>query len=88
MVRNQESLWHDVSLPNRERKRLLAYIIEDVTLMKLPTEGTTTIHIRFKGGKTETLTTQNPKSSAQQVKTQPTVLERLIPLTQVTLHVV
>ena len=68
-------LWRDPSLPNRERKRLLAYIIEDVTLVKLPTEGTTKIHVRFKGGKTETLTTQNPKSSAQQVKTQQTVIE-------------
>ena len=70
-----KALWRDPSLPNRERKRLLAYIIEDVTLMKLPTAGTTTIHVRFKGGKTETLITQNPQSSAQQVKTQQTVLE-------------
>ena len=62
-------------LPNRERKRLLAYVIEDVTLVKLPEEGTTKIHVRFKGGRTETLTTQNPKSSAQQVKTQPNVVE-------------
>jgi hypothetical protein len=38
-------------------------------------EGTTTLHVRFKGGKTETLTVQNPKSSAQQVKTQPKVVE-------------
>jgi hypothetical protein len=29
------------------------------------------INIRFKGGKTKALTAQNPKSSAQQVKTQP-----------------
>ena len=49
--------------PNRERKRLLAYIIEDATLIKLPMEGITNIHVRFKGGKTETLTTLNPKSS-------------------------
>ena len=41
----------------------------------MPAEGMTTIHVRFKGGKTETLTTQNPKSSAQQVKTQPKVVE-------------
>ena len=40
---------------------MLAYIIEDVTLVKIPAEGTTKIHVRFKGGKTETLTTQNPK---------------------------
>jgi len=68
-------LWSDPGLPNRERKRLLAYIVEDVTLVKLADEGTTRIHVRFKGGQTEILTTQNPKSSAQQVKTQQTVIE-------------
>ena len=66
MTTDFKTLWRDPSLPNRERKRLLAYIIEDVTLIKLPAEGTTKIHVRFTGGKTETLTTLNPKSSAQQ----------------------
>ena len=75
MTTDFKTLWRDQSLPNRERKRLLAYIIEDVTLIKLPAEGTTKIHVRFTGGKTETLTTLNPKSSAQQVKTQPKVVE-------------
>ena len=75
MTTDFKTLWRDPALPNRERKRLLAYIIEDVTLIKLPAEATTRIHVRFKGGKTETLTTQNPKSSAQQVKTQPEVIE-------------
>lgn len=75
MTTDFRTLWRNPSLPNRERKRLLAYIIEDVTLIKLPAEGTTKIHVRFKGGKTETLTAQNPKSSAQQVKTQPMVIE-------------
>ena len=75
MTSDFEALWSDPSLPNRERKRLLAYIIEDVTLVKLAVEGTTRIHVRFKGGRTETLTTENPKSSAQQVKTQQTVIK-------------
>lgn len=75
MTTDFTTLWRNPSLPNRERKRLLAYIIEDVTLVKFPAEGTTKIHVRFKGGKTETLTAQNPKSSAQQVKTQPMVIE-------------
>src|SRR3984885_7836598 len=75
MTTDFKTLWRDPSLPNRERKRLLAYVIEDVTLIKSPAAGTTTLHVRFKGGKTETLTTQNPKSSAQQVKTQPKVVE-------------
>jgi DNA invertase Pin-like site-specific DNA recombinase len=74
MTTDFKKLWNDPSTPNRERKRLLAYIIEDATLIKLPREGTTKIHVRFKGGKTETLTTLNPKSSAQQVKTSPTTV--------------
>ena len=68
-------LWVDPDTPNRERKRLLAHIIEDVTLIKMPAEGTTKVHVRFKGGKTQTLTIKNPKSSAQQVKTQPDIVE-------------
>jgi DNA invertase Pin-like site-specific DNA recombinase len=68
-------LWADPATANRERKRMLAHIIEDATLMKVGGEGITKIHVRFKGGKTETLTTPNPKSSAQQIKTQPKIVE-------------
>ena len=68
-------LWNDPNTPNRERKRLLAYLIEDVTLIKLPMEGITKIHVRFKGGKIETLTAPNPKLSGQQVKTLPMIVE-------------
>jgi DNA invertase Pin-like site-specific DNA recombinase len=69
MTTDFRKLWDDPGTPNRERKRLLASIIEDATLIKIPAAGMTKIHVRFKGGKTETLTTLNPKSSAQQVKT-------------------
>jgi DNA invertase Pin-like site-specific DNA recombinase len=75
MTADFKTVWCDRTLPNRERKRLLAHLIEDVTLLKFPAEGETRIHIRFKGGRTETLTTENPKSSAQQVKTRPEVVE-------------
>jgi len=75
MTTDFKKLWADPSTPSRERKRMLAHLIEDVTLIKLPTEGTTKLHIRFKGGQTETLTTRNPKSSAQQVKTQPAIVK-------------
>ena len=75
MTTDFKKLWNDPATPNRERKRLLAYIIEDATLIKLPAEGITRIHVRFKGGKTETLTTPNPKSSAQQVKTPPMIVQ-------------
>lgn len=75
MTTDFTKLWKDPGTANRERKRLLAYIIEDATLIKTPMEGITKIHVRFKGGKTETLTTLNPKSSGQQVKTPTTVVE-------------
>ncbi len=75
MTKDFKKPWDDSSVPNRKRKRLLAYIIEEATVIKLPMEGITKIHVRFKGGKTETLTTLNPKSSAQHVRTAPTVVE-------------
>ena len=75
MTTDFRKLWDDPSMPNRERKRLLAYIVEDATLIKIPAEGITKIHVRFKGGKTETLTARNPKSSAQQIQTQPAIVE-------------
>ena len=75
MTTDFKKLWNSPSIPNRDRKRLLAYILEDVTLIKLPSEGMTKIHVRFKGGRTQTLTTVNPKSSAQQVKTAPKIVE-------------
>jgi hypothetical protein len=64
-----QRLWNEPGLPARERKRMIAHVIEDVTLVKRPGAGVTTIHVRFKGGCTETLTTPNPKSSAAMVKT-------------------
>lgn len=52
------------------RRGMIAHIVEDVTLLKLPAEGTTKVHVRFKGGKLQTLTIPSPKSAAQQIKTQ------------------
>ena len=74
MTTDFRKLWGDPDTANRERKRLLAYIIEDATLIKIPAEGITKIHVRFKGGRTKSLATRNPKSSAQQIKTQPEVV--------------
>lgn len=75
MTTDFRRLWDNPDTPNRERKRLLAYIIEDVTLIKIPAERITRLHVRFKGGKTETLTASNPRSSAQQVQTQAEIVE-------------
>jgi DNA invertase Pin-like site-specific DNA recombinase len=39
MTTDFRKLWNDPATPNRERKRLLAHIIEDATLIKLPGRG-------------------------------------------------
>lgn len=38
-----KKLWTNPDTPNRERKHLLAHIIEDVTLLKPPKRGTTKV---------------------------------------------
>ena len=68
-------LWADPRTANRERKRMLSYLIEDATLIKCHEEGVSKIHVRFKGGLTETLTAENPKSSCQQIRTQPKIVK-------------
>ncbi len=75
MTTDFRRLWADPATTNRDRKRMLASVIEDATLVKIPAAGTTRIHLRFKGGKTETLETRNPTSSAQQVKTTPAIVD-------------
>ena len=77
MTTDFQQLWADPATSDRERKRLLAYLIEDVTLIKFQAEGFTKLHVRFQGGKSETLTALNPKSSAQKVKT-PTEIVALV----------
>ena len=68
-------VWTDSDTPHRERKRLLAHIVEDVTLIKLREQRITKVHVRFKGGNIQTLTVPIPKSAAQQVTTQPGIVE-------------
>src|SRR4030095_14156650 len=46
-------LWHDPRTPDRERKRMVRLLLEDVTLIK--TGAGVTAHLRFRGGATTTL---------------------------------
>lgn len=70
-----KQVWNDSVTSSRERKRMLAYVIDDVTLVKAPKDGTTRCYVRFRGGKTEILVAENPKSSAQQIKTPSEIVE-------------
>jgi hypothetical protein len=47
-------LWHDPHTPDRERKRMVRLLMDDITLIK--TADGLTAHVRFRGGATTTLT--------------------------------
>src|SRR5688500_14968885 len=51
------ALWRDPATPVRERKRMLRLLVDDVTLIR---GNEITVHIRFRGGATQTLTLPRP----------------------------
>jgi hypothetical protein len=64
-------LWRDAATPDRERKRMLRLIVDDVTLVK----GTElTVHVRFRGGATRTLTLPRPAPAWALRQTSPEVV--------------
>jgi len=54
--------WRDPNTPQRERKRMLGLLIEDVTLIK---QRRITTAVRFRGGATTTLTLPRPLTAQQ-----------------------
>ncbi len=61
-------LWGDPHTPDRERKRMLRLLIEDVTVLK---DKQITAHVRFKGGASKTLMLPLPVNEMGQHKTSP-----------------
>jgi DNA invertase Pin-like site-specific DNA recombinase len=57
------TVWRDPHTPQRERKRMLALLLEDVTLIK---RREITVAVRFRGGATTTLTLPRPLTAQQQ----------------------
>jgi DNA invertase Pin-like site-specific DNA recombinase len=65
-------VWNDVRVPPIERKRMVALLIEDVTLTKAEQ---ISIHVRWRGGKTESLVIDKPQPIARIRKTLPEVVQ-------------
>jgi len=64
-------LWHNPKTPDRERKRMVRLLIEDVTLTKAEV---ITAQVRFKGGTTHTLTMPLPLPAWLTWQTSPEVV--------------
>lgn len=62
LIQDFPAIWNDPKTPQRERKRMVALLIEDVTLIKAQK---ITIQVRFQGGATTTLTTPLPLNAWQ-----------------------
>jgi DNA invertase Pin-like site-specific DNA recombinase len=68
------TLWSDPATPQRERKRMVRLLIEDVTLVKTDSIH---LHVRFRGGQTESLTMPIPPKAWQARQTHPDALAAL-----------
>jgi len=80
LARNFPEVWQNPNTPDRERKRLVRLILEDVTLIR---NDQITAHVRFKGGITRTLTVPVPLNAWQQRATSPELvgeIDRLLDL--------
>jgi len=64
-------LWRDPHTSDRDRKRMIRLLVEDVTLLK---RDDITMHVRFKGGTTHSLTVSLPKNACESWQTRPEIV--------------
>jgi DNA invertase Pin-like site-specific DNA recombinase len=67
-------VWNDPKTAPLERKRMVGLLIEDVTLLK---GEAIAVHVRFRGGKTCSLTVPRPVPIARIRKTRPAVVQAI-----------
>lgn len=67
-------VWNDLATPQRERKRLLRLLIEDVTLIKAKQIH---VHVRYRGGRTHSLSLPLPQPIWQLRQTDQTVIDEV-----------
>jgi DNA invertase Pin-like site-specific DNA recombinase len=67
-------LWRDPRTPDRDKKRIAQFLIEDVTLIR---DHRLTAHVRFKGGATRTLSLPLPRSAPDLRRTEAGIIERI-----------
>jgi DNA invertase Pin-like site-specific DNA recombinase len=72
LARDFPRVWNDSRTSALERKRMLALLIEDVTLVAGPSIA---VHVRWRGGRTQSLCVDKPRPIAQIRKTAPDVVK-------------
>jgi DNA invertase Pin-like site-specific DNA recombinase len=74
LITDFPDLWCSPKTPDRERKRMVRLLIEDVTLLK--GDGIT-MHVRFKGGMTRTVALPIPPCAWEERQTKPEVVSTI-----------
>jgi DNA invertase Pin-like site-specific DNA recombinase len=66
--------WHNANTPNRERKRVVRLLIEDITLLR---GEQITLHLRFRGGGSKSIGLPLPERNWQRWTTSPEVIREI-----------
>ena len=74
LAKDFPQLWQNPNVSDRERKRMIRLLIEDVTLV---VSKDIAVHIRFKGGATKTLSVHKPQMYAERRKTKPEIINKV-----------
>jgi len=74
LARDFPRVWNNPRTAPLERKRMLALLIEDVTLLK---ENEVAVHVRFRGGQTASLSIPRSMPMAEVRKTRSAVIQKL-----------
>jgi DNA invertase Pin-like site-specific DNA recombinase len=72
LTRDFPAIWKNPKTPAREKKRMIRFLIEDVTMIR---GEDITLHVRFKGGATKTLKLPLPLKGWQYNMTDPKIVE-------------
>jgi len=72
LARDFPKLWKNPRTPAREKKRMIRFLIEDVTMIR---KEDITLHVRFKGGAKKTLKLPLPLKGSQYNVTDPEIVE-------------
>jgi hypothetical protein len=74
LATNFRQVWNNPVLPHRERKRMVRLLIEDVTVVK---QASITLHVRFRGGATQSLTIPAPLDAWHRRRTSDGTVEQI-----------
>jgi DNA invertase Pin-like site-specific DNA recombinase len=83
LARDFPKLWKNPRTPVREKKRMIRFLIEDVTMIR---GEDITLHVRFKGGATKTLKLPLPLKGWQYNLTDPKIVQMVDELLTLTIR--